>query len=84
LQFGSGGPFLFGAFGGADAMYAPVVCRLDGYQFAVAADTRAYMDAVLSHDVFQEWRSAALEEPWVIMDYEEGYEVAEVFHFPPS
>lgn len=84
LRFGDEGPFLFGAFGGADAMYAPVVCRLDGYQLSVAPDTRAYMDAVLSLDAFTAWRRAALDEPWVIADYEEGFEVAEVFQFPPS
>ena len=30
-RFGAGGPFLFGAFGAADAMYAPVVSRLHTY-----------------------------------------------------
>ena len=27
-RFGQSGPFLFGGFGAADAMYAPVVARL--------------------------------------------------------
>ena len=30
-RFGRGGPFLFGGFGAADAMYAPVVSRLHTY-----------------------------------------------------
>ncbi len=30
-RFGSGGDFLFGAFGAADAMFAPVVTRFDTY-----------------------------------------------------
>ena len=30
-RFGAGGPFLFGAFGAADAMYAPVVSRFHTY-----------------------------------------------------
>ena len=47
-----GGPFLYGAFSAADAMYAPVVTRLDTYQIPVAAETRAYMDAILNHPAF--------------------------------
>ena len=31
-RFGNGGPFLFGAFGAADAMYAPVVARFYSYR----------------------------------------------------
>lgn len=58
------GPFLFGAFCAADAMYAPVVTRLDTYGFAVEPDTRAYMDAILSLPALAAWREAALREPW--------------------
>lgn len=66
-RFGAGGPFLFGkAFGAADAMYAPVVTRLDTYSWPVDPDTRAYMDAVLALPAFVAWRDAALEEEWVI------------------
>mgnify|MGYP000700502862 CR=1 FL=1 len=42
----SGGPFLFGSFCAADAMYAPVATRLDTYGFALDADARAYVDAI--------------------------------------
>lgn len=62
----SDGPFLFGAFSAADAMYAPVVTRFDTYGVAVDADLRAYMDAVLATAAFQAWRDAALAEPWVL------------------
>ena len=65
-RFGAGGPFLFGAFSAADAMYAPLVTRLDTYSIAVDATTRAYMDAVLALPAFQEWRAAALEEAWIV------------------
>ena len=37
-RFGAGGPFLFGAFSAADAMYAPLVTRLDTYSIALDAD----------------------------------------------
>jgi glutathione S-transferase len=65
-RFGDGGPFLFGAFSAADAMYAPVVTRFDTYSLPVDPDTRAYMDAVLSLPAFREWREAALQEPWIV------------------
>ena len=58
------GPFLFGAFSGADAMYAPVVARFETYRVPVDPATRAYMDAVLGLAAFREWREAALAEPW--------------------
>jgi glutathione S-transferase len=65
-RFGLGGPFLFGAFSAADSMYAPLVTRLDTYSIALDATTRAYGDAILSLPAFQEWRSAALEEEWIV------------------
>jgi glutathione S-transferase len=44
-RFGSGGPFLHGAFGAADAMYAPVVWRFHTYAIEVSATARDYMRA---------------------------------------
>ena len=69
-QFGAGGPFLFGAFSAADAMFAPVVTRFDTYAVPVDGETRAYMDAILGHPAFQEWRRAALAEPWASEKYD--------------
>ncbi|MBM6594534.1 glutathione S-transferase family protein [Microvirga pudoricolor] len=60
------GPFLFGSFTAADAMYAPLVTRLDTYSFDVSPQTRAYMDAILSLPAFREWREAALQESWIV------------------
>jgi len=65
-RHGAGGPFLFGAFTAADAMYAPVVARFEAYSIPVEADTRAYMDAVLALKSFSAWRRAALEEAWIV------------------
>ncbi len=62
-----GGPFLFGAFGNVDAMYAPVVNRLHVYKVPVSPISRAYMDAVMALPAWREWDAAAREEPW---DYE--------------
>jgi glutathione S-transferase len=78
-QFGAGGSYLYGAFSAADAMYAPVVTRLDTYQISVQPESRAYMDTVLSHPEFVSWKTAALKEPWSIEDYEAGHTVVEAF-----
>ena len=83
-RFGGEGQFLFGDFSAADAMYAPVVTRLDTYQLPVDAEARAYMDAVLAHPAFVAWRTAALEEPWTLPHYEEGYEADQIFHHPKT
>jgi len=63
---GKGGPFLFGKFSAADAMYAPVVNRLDVYGFKVGAATRDYMQAIMALPAWQDWEEAARAEPWVI------------------
>jgi glutathione S-transferase len=65
-RFGKGGPFLFGSFGAADAMYAPVVSRLHTYDAPVGAASRAYMQAVMALPAWREWHAAALQEPWVM------------------
>ncbi len=64
--YGKGGKFLFGKFCNADAMFAPVVTRFETYAIPVAKDTRAYMDAVLATPAFQKWKSAALNETWIV------------------
>jgi glutathione S-transferase len=65
-RFAGTGPFLFGAFGAADAMYAPVVSRFHTYAIALGTPTRAYMEAVMSLPAWAEWRAAAAKEPWVL------------------
>jgi glutathione S-transferase len=76
-RFG-GGPFLFGAFSAADAMYAPVVTRLDTYAIPVDPVSRAYMDTILGLPAFREWLEAALDEPWVIAHDEVDEEPTEI------
>ncbi|MDX2258885.1 MAG: glutathione S-transferase family protein [Hyphomicrobiaceae bacterium] len=78
-RFAAGGPYLFGSFSAADAMFAPVVTRLDTYGLPVSAATRAYMDAVLAHPAFLAWKRAALAEPWTIEAYEAGHTAIEDF-----
>jgi len=68
-RFGDGGPFLFGAFSAADAMYAPVATRFRTYGVALDPTCQAYADAVLALPALLEWQAAAQEEPWVITNY---------------
>src|SRR6185312_5817430 len=69
-HFGAGGPFLFGSFGAADAMYAPVVARFHTYAVEVGAVARSYMAAVMALPAWAQWRAAALKEPWVLPEDE--------------
>jgi glutathione S-transferase len=69
-RFGSGGPFLFGHFTNADAMYAPIVSRFQTYKIDVSAPSRAYMDAIMALPAWKEWTAAALKEEWVLPEDE--------------
>ena len=69
-QWGRGGPFLFGAFTAADAMFAPVVNRFEAYAVPVSADTRAYMEAVQALPAWKAWIEGGRGEPWVIEKFE--------------
>lgn len=61
-RYGKHGPFLFGSFSGADAMYAPVVYRFRTYAIDVAPEAEAYMDAMLALPAVEEWTRAGLAE----------------------
>ena len=69
-RHGSGGPYLFGTFGAADIMYAPVVTRFVTYSVPVPRFAATYMQTILDHAWMKEWIEAAQEEPWVIEQYE--------------
>jgi glutathione S-transferase len=65
-RFGAGGAFLYGGFGAADAMYAPVVSRFHTYAVEVSAGARDYMTAVMALPAWTQWSEAARREPWVL------------------
>ena len=65
-RFGTGGPFLFGAFSAADAMYAPVAARFRTYGIEVGPAARRYMDAIFDLPAWRTWHEAAVKEPWVL------------------
>ncbi|MDJ0612222.1 MAG: glutathione S-transferase family protein [Rhizobiaceae bacterium] len=81
-RFGSDGAFLYGNFTAADAMFAPVVTRLDTYQLDVPDHMRTYMDAVLNHSAFLAWKEDAFQEPWFLPHYEKAEVVEERLVLP--
>ena len=68
------GAFLYGeTFGGADAMFAPVVARLLSYHVALSPESQDYCRLVRNHPLVAAWYDAAAQEPpdWQIARYEE-------------
>lgn len=61
-RFGSGGPFLFGAFTVADAIYAPVATRFRTYGVPLDPVCSAYVDAIYALPAMKEWIAAAKKE----------------------
>ena len=66
-RFGSGGPFLFGQFSAADAMYAPVASRLRTYvddltRYGDDGSARAYVEAIFAMPEIAEWTEGARAE----------------------
>jgi glutathione S-transferase len=66
-HYGAGGPYLFGAFNGADAMYAPVATRFRTYgvnlnAFGDDGSASAYRDAILAHPAMLAWEDGARQE----------------------
>ena len=66
----SGGPFLFGKFGIADAVYAPVALRFSIYQIPLPASAREYADTILALPALREWIAAARSETEVLAQFE--------------
>ena len=69
-RFGGSGDFLFGDFGAADIMFAPVATRLTTYGLPIPRFAQAYVDDVINHRWMQDWIAAAQDEPWVIDRFE--------------
>lgn len=69
-RFGTGGNFLFGGFGAADIMYAPVVTRFVTYDVALPEVARAYVEAMIAHPFMREWQAGSDAETIVLAKYE--------------
>jgi len=66
-RYGAAGPFLFGAFTNADAMYAPVATRFRTYGVELSAfgddgEAAAYAETILAMPEMAEWTAGAEEE----------------------
>ena len=59
-RFGGQGPFLFGHFSIADALFAPVISRIRTYHLPVSAVSRTYGDAIMALPAMGEWIAAAV------------------------
>jgi glutathione S-transferase len=70
--FGQGGPWLFGAFTIADAMFAPVALRFYTYGVELPNMAREYVSTVNEHSAIHEWIQAARDETEVIEGEERG------------
>lgn len=69
-RYGSIGPFLFGHFTIADAMYAPIISRFTTYEVKVDPISKAYMNTILNLPAMKEWYQAAREEKETIPQYD--------------
>lgn len=69
-KYASDGPFLFGRFTGADAMYAPVIHRFRTYGVEVTGKAAEYVHTMQNQPAFVEWTEAGLKESWVIEKFE--------------
>jgi glutathione S-transferase len=71
-RHGAGGPWLFGDYSIADAMYAPVALRFRTYGAAVDGPAADYLATVLADAHLADWIAAAAAEPWTIAGEEVG------------
>ncbi len=70
LAYGDPGPWLFGGFCIADAMFAPVALRFHGYDVSFSGAEARYLDTVLEDAAVREWIQAAAEETEVVAEEE--------------
>jgi glutathione S-transferase len=70
--YGDYGPWLFGAYSAADAMYAPVALRLLTYGLQVSPDALGYQQTVLADEHLGRWITAAEVEAVIIPEDETG------------
>jgi glutathione S-transferase len=66
------GPWLFGAFSVADAMYAPVALRVRSYGLPLSSLAARYLDTMLGDPQLGAWVEAACRETQVIPHEEVG------------
>jgi glutathione S-transferase len=73
---GGGGPWLFGNYTIADAMFAPVALRFATYGVELGAIAASYRDTVIADPLMADWIEGARAESWVLPASEVGADVA--------
>jgi glutathione S-transferase len=68
--YGKTGPYLFGKFSIADAMFAPVASRFKTFDIKLSKPAQAYRDAILGSSAFKSWEADALKERWIVPEDE--------------
>jgi glutathione S-transferase len=71
-RFGGAGPWLFGEYSAADAMFAPVALRFRTYGAELSARSREYLETVLGDPLLGEWIAAAEADEHVLAKFEQG------------
>jgi glutathione S-transferase len=71
-RHGKDGPWLFGRFSIADAMYAPVAFRFETYGVAVGGAAAAWATALRNHPAALEWAAAGRAETETVPSDEAG------------
>jgi glutathione S-transferase len=72
-RYAAGGPWLFGSYTAADAMYLPVAFRFQTYgATGLGAESRAYVATALADPVIEPWVRTALAEPETVANDEAG------------
>ena len=65
-KFKNDGPFLFGSFTIADAMFLPVVTRFKTYGVTLSGLSSDYSNTILNLSAYREWQEEGIKEPWII------------------
>lgn len=71
-RYGYGGPWLYGRFSIADAMFAPVASRFRTYGIGLTGAAADWAAAILAHPAMKEWMAAAIAETEVLEADEAG------------
>ena len=69
-QFAPVGPFLFGSFSVADAMYAPIALRVRTYDVSIKPESADYVSALFALPAVQAWIDSARDEPERLPQFE--------------
>lgn len=65
-EYGAGGDWLFGSYTIADAMFAPVALRFEGYSVHLSGVEKTYVENVLKQPSIVEWVEAGKAEKVII------------------